>query len=284
MFSGDYGVDGRYVVVGSGSTIVVSDQVFNRATAQTSQTAGVVTSITITNGGFGYSQNNPPSVLIESPIIKKEKIDSIKAVGDFGAVIGVTTFPAGTPGIGTTSPKIEFILKSETYDNTALGIGYSSLNTFGVSYSQLSKGDYFVIQNSNVAIGRTLVGITTLDGLNGMANYPDSVVGIMRTEQEFIDGVYRVEQVTTAQAGIVTVTCNFQANDSSVAGDSIQVYQRGADVSGVNTNGFYGHYSWGKIYDFRNRVLGKPQAFTVNRDQGIVGLGTAPFIYRTRSI
>ena len=176
------------------------------------------------------------------------------------------------------------ILKSETYDNTALGIGYSSLNTFGVSYSQLSKGDYFVIQNSNVAIGRTLVGITTLDGLNGMANYPDSVVGIMRTEQEFIDGVYRVEQVTTAQAGIVTVTCNFQANDSSVAGDSIQVYQRGADVSGVNTNGFYGHYSWGKIYDFRNRVLGKPQAFTVNRDQGIVGLGTAPFIYRTRSI
>ena len=48
----------------------------------------------------------------------------------------------------------------------------------------------FVIQNSNVAIGRTLVGITTLDGLNGMANYPDSVVGIMRTEQEFIDGVY----------------------------------------------------------------------------------------------
>ena len=117
-----------------------------------------------------------------------------------------------------------------------------------------------------------------------MANYPDSVVGIMRTEQEFIDGVYRVEHVTTAQAGIVTVTCNFNSNDASVAGESIQVYRRGADVSGVNTNGFYGHYSWGKIYDFRNRVLGKPQSFTVDRDQGIVGLETAPFIYRSRSI
>ena len=70
----DYGKDGRYVVVGSGSTIVVSDQVFNRATAQTSQTAGVVTSITITNGGFGYSQENPPSVLIESPSIKRERL------------------------------------------------------------------------------------------------------------------------------------------------------------------------------------------------------------------
>ena len=213
-------------MVGSGSTIVVSDQVFNRATGETSQTNGIVTSITITNGGFGYSQDNPPSVLIESPIIKKEKIDSVKQWVILVQSLVSHTFGAGTVGFGTTSPKIEFVLKSETYDNTALGIGYSSLNTFGVSYSQLSKGDYFVIQNSNVAIGRTLVGITTLDGLNGMANYPDSVVGIMRTEQEFIDGVYRVEQVTTAQAGIVTVTCNFNSNDSSVAGDSIQVYQK----------------------------------------------------------
>ena len=283
-FAPEYGVDGRYIVVGSGSTVIISDQVFNRATGETSQTSGIITSITVTNGGFGYSQDNPPAVLIESPLVKKEKIDSIKAVGDFGTIIGINTFGAGTVGFGTTTPKMEFVLKSETYDNTALGIGYSSLNTFGVSYSQLSKGDYFVIQNSNVAIGRTLVGITTLDGLNGMANYPDSVVGIMRTEQEFIDGVYRVEHVTTAQAGIVTVTCNFNSNDASVAGESIQVYRRGADVSGVNTNGFYGHYSWGKIYDFRNRVLGKPQSFTVDRDQGIVGLETAPFVYRSRSI
>ena len=217
-------------MVGSGSTVIVSDQVFNRATGETSQTNGIVTSITVTNGGFGYSQDNPPSVLIESPLVKKEKVDSVKAVGDFGTIIGINTFGAGTVGFGTTTPKMEFVLKSETYDNTALGIGYSSLNTFGVSYSQLSKGDYFVIQNSNVAIGRTLVGITTLDGLNGMSNYPDSVVGIMRTEQEFIDGVYRVEHVTTAQAGIVTVTCNFNSNDASVAGESIQVYRRGVTL------------------------------------------------------
>ena len=56
LFVNEYGKDGRYVVVGSGSTIIVADQVFNRATATTSQTAGIVTSITITNGGFGYSQ------------------------------------------------------------------------------------------------------------------------------------------------------------------------------------------------------------------------------------
>ena len=78
LFVPEYGKDGRYIVVGSGSTIIVSDQVFNRATGETSQTNGIVTSITVTNGGFGYSQDNPPSVLIESPLIKKEKLILLK--------------------------------------------------------------------------------------------------------------------------------------------------------------------------------------------------------------
>ena len=63
----------------AGSTIIFADQELNRTTAQSSVTAGVVTSITVVNDGFGYSQDNPPSVLIESPLVKKEKIDSIKA-------------------------------------------------------------------------------------------------------------------------------------------------------------------------------------------------------------
>ena len=73
---------------------------------------------------------------------------------------------------------IKFVLESEQYNNSTLGVGYSSLNTFGVTYSQLSAGDYFVISDSNVETGQDLVGITTLDGLNGMANYPQSLVGI----------------------------------------------------------------------------------------------------------
>jgi len=281
LFVPEYGNDGRYIVVGSGSTIVFSDQKINRATAETSQTNGIVTSIFITNGGFGYSQDNPPSVLIESPIIKREKLSSIKAKGDFGTIIGINTFSSGTTGIGTTTPKIDFVLKSENYDNSNLGIGYSSLNTFGISASQLEKGDFFIIHGSNVSIGAALTGITTFSGLNGMANYPNSKVG---TATSFIDGVYRVESVTTANSGIVTVTCNFAPNDYNVAGASLKVYRRGADVSGVNTNQFYGYYSWGKIYDFRNRIFGNPQEFTVERDNGIVGIDTSAKIYRTRSI
>jgi len=281
VFVPDYRPNGKYIAVGAGSTIIFADQELNRTTAQSSVTAGVVTSITVVNDGFGYSQDNPPSVLIESPIIKREKIDSIKAEGDFGVIIGIQTFVAGTPGIGTTSPMIKFVLESEQYNNSTLGVGYSSLNTFGVTYSQLSAGDYFVIHDSNVETGQDLVGITTLDGLNGMANYPQSLVGIAKS---FIDGVYRVDHVTAANSGIVTVTCHFQEQGYQVSGPYIQVYRRGESDTGINTNGYYGRYSWSRIYDFRNRIFGNPKQFTVDREYGLIGINSGPTIYRTRSV
>jgi hypothetical protein len=126
--------------------------------------------------------------------VKTEVIKSIKALGDFGRIIGINTFVTGTPGIGTTTPKVEFILQSEYYDNATLGVGYSSLNSLSVTYSQLSKGDYFVITDSNVETGHDIIGITTFAGLNGMVNYPASKVG---TATSFLDGVYRVEDVQT---------------------------------------------------------------------------------------
>ena len=288
-FASEVGLEGRYVSVGV-QTAIYSDPLFNRATAISNVSAGVVTSISISNGGFGYSQDNPPSVLIEPDPVKTEVIKSIKALGDFGRIIGINTFVTGTPGIGTTTPKVEFILQSEYYDNATLGIGYSSLNSLSVTYSQLSKGDYFVITDSNVETGHDIIGITTFAGLNGMVNYPASKVG---TATSFLDGVYRVEDVQTsvgvgASAGITTVTCNLAPKSESE--QYVEIYVRGASNSGVNTNGssgtlpFYGNYSWGKIYDYQNRVLGSPKTFDVYNDNGIVGIQTNPQIFRTRPV
>ncbi len=272
------GLEGRYISVGSAGTAIYSDPIFNRATAIGYVSSGILTSVEVTNGGFGYQQDNEPPVLVEPDIVKIETIKSFKVIGDFGTIIGINTFVAGTPGIGTTSPKIEFILKSETYDNSTLGIGYSSLNNFGVDSSQLSKGDYFIITDSNVTVGHALTGITT--SLGGMSNYPNSRVG---TAYTYLDGVYRVESVTTASVGIVTVSCNFAPLESP-AGNYIEVYKRGEDVSGVNTNGFYGRYSWSKIYDYQNRALGTPEAFDINTNNGLTGLSTAPQVTRTISV
>jgi hypothetical protein len=275
VFVDNLGSDGRYVAIGSGATAIYAEPIYNRAEAISSVTSGVVTSIQIINGGFGYDLNNPPPVIIEPDSYNTELIKSFKVTGDHGVIIGVTTYISGTPGIGTTSPKISFTLKSEQYDNSTLGIGYSSLNIFGVLNSQLSKGDYFVITDSNVETGGDLVGITTL--LGGMSNYPNSKIGIAKS---FIDGIYIVEDVTTPSVGIVTVTCNF----APMVDNYVKVYTRGLNNTGVGTNNYYGKYSWAKIYDYQNRILGNPKTFEVFNDNGISGISSSPKIIRTRSV
>jgi hypothetical protein len=254
---------------------IYSEPVFNRATAVANVTGGIVTSIQVVNPGFGYDPLNPPPIIIESDRYRQETIRSFKVIGDHGIIVGVTTYLSGTAGIGTTSPKVSFILKSEQYDNTTLGVGYSALNVFGVNNSQLSKGDYFVITDSNVEIGGDLIGISTF--LGGMGNYPNSKVG---TAKSFLDGVYIVEDVTSPSLGIVTVTCNF----APMVDNYVKVYKRGENNTGVGTNNYYGRYSWGKIYDFQNRILGDPQTFEVFNDNGILGISSSPKVFRTRSI
>ena len=249
--------EGRYVVVGSAATIMYSDPIYNRATATSSTTNGIVTSVTITNGGFGYSQINTPPVIFESAKPNTEKVISIKAKGDFGTIVGINTI-----GIGLSS--LEFKLKSETYDNFTLGIGYSSLNVFGITYSQLEQGDYFVIFDSNVTSGYALTGITTTTGIR---------VGTAKT---FIDGLYRVENVnSTPSSGIVTVRCDFVPVNGGI-NNSINL--------GSNTTGFYGRYTWSKIYDYQNRLREIPKDFVVNTDDGLTGLSTAAEVYRTRGL
>jgi len=275
IFVDNLGSDGRYVAVGAGATVIYAEPVYNRATAISNTTSGIVTSVQVINPGFGYDVNNSPPVLVETDTYQKEVVKSFKVIGDHGIIIGVTTYISGTPGIGTTSPKISFTLQSEQYDNSTLGIGYSSLNIFGINNSQLSKGDYFVITDSNVQTGGNLVGITTL--LGGMSNYPNSKIGIAKS---FIDGVYIVEDVTSPSVGIITVTCNF----APMVDNYVKVYTRGSNNTGVGTNNYYGRYSWAKIYDYQNRILGNPKTFAVFNDNGISGISSSPKIIRTRSI
>ena len=275
VFVNTLGPDGRYIAVGSGATAIYAEPVYNRATATSTTNNGVVTSIEIDNPGFGYQTDNVPAAIVELDTYSTELIRSFKVVGDHGIIIGIQTYISGTPGIGTTSPKVSFALKSEQYDNSTLGIGYSSLNTFGITNSQLSKGDYFVITDSNVETGGNLIGISTL--LGGMASYPNSIVGVATN---FIDGIYIVEDVTTPSLGIVTVTCNF----APMIDDYVQLWPRGENDTGINTSGYYGKYSWAKIYDYQNRVLGGPKTFEVFKDNGITGLSTSPKVMRSRNV
>jgi hypothetical protein len=252
--------EGRYLLVGENATIMYAEPIYNRAIAISSVTSGSISSISITNPGFGYSQSSPPAVIIESDTTHSENIRSIKAKGDFGII----------KYVGVSATTISFVLQSETYDNVNLGIGYSSLNTYGVTYSEIEVGDYFTIFDSNSTIGHALTGITTY--LGGLSNYPESKVG---TATSYLNGVYRAEEVSAPSAGIVTVRCNFTYGPNGIP---IQV-----NVN-TNENGIYGKYSWGKIYDYQNRSKFTPKDFYVNTDNGLVGLNTSPIVYRTRGL
>lgn len=251
--------DGRYILVGAGGTIMYADPVYNRATATANLVNGVVDSVDVDNPGFGYLSN--PPIIIESGTALQEEIFSIKAEGDFGEIVEV--------GVGNSF--IDFKLKSEEYDNATLGIGYSSLNIFGITNSQISEGDYFVITDSNTTIGAglALTGITTSTG--GLNNYAESVVGVAYTT---LDGVYRAERVSAPHAGIVTVRCMFAFQNNA----AIQV-----NVNN-NTNGIHGKYSWGRINDFQNRAVFSPKHFTVDLSNGLTGLSTSADVFRTRGL
>lgn len=255
-------INEKYISVGSSGFISYATPTLNTATAISTVFNGKLEKIDVINGGFGYSNNLPNPVLVESETTEKEQIYSIKAKGDYGIITNILVYESGNIGFGTTSPAIEFTLKSDNFVSTFPNMQYTEINT----------GDYFIISNSNVICGHALTGITT--SLGGMSNYPKSIVG---TTTSFIDGIYRVEYSSPNILGITTVRCLFTPIPA-VGADEIQVN------IGVNTTGFYGRYSFGIIYDYQNRARETPKSFTVNKNNGLVGLVSGPSIYRTRGL
>ena len=261
----------RVIAVGSATTTFYADPVINRATATASVTAGVITSVTITDGGFGYDVGSSPPVIVESDKTTKEDVLSVDAEGDFGDIVGINTW---LPGTADRLPQLTFTLKSQFNDNTNLGYGYSSLNDLGVQFSGLQKGDFFTIYDSSLVVGHALTGITTSSG----SRVPVGMV----TSGDYLGGVFRVEQATTGDAisGLTTVTCAFLPGPVSYGNNTIQV---GLAVTS-NMDTFWGKYSWGKFLGYQNRASGNPKDFFVNSNNGLTGLSTAPVVSRKKPL
>ena len=133
-------------------------------------------------------------------------------------------------------------------------------NQFGsITKTGIGTGDYFVVRRSNVgAVGG---GVTSLSQTRA------STVGIGNS---FIDGVYQVGHIQPL-AGIgetMRVIANVETNH--------QLNFTGL-TSGVGA--FYGEFSWAK---FTTGAIGT--SFTVNTDEGLTGLSTAPEIQRTNKL
>jgi len=240
------------VSVGIGSTT---------ATATATITNGSVTAITVTNPGSGYTQTNPPLVLIGPPAKQTETCDVLNSeyFGDSGIIVGL-----GTTSIGVGATGMVFHLHIP-FDSDMRN---TDLVGTAVTISGISTGDYFIVRNSNLGTASTSITAFGTDN--------STVVGI---GSEFIDNVYvanTVGVVTQTVAGVSTSVVKVTVN-TDIEPDG---------VSGFSTGAFLGDYSWGKIVlAGRTKEISYPaHTLTGIGTNGLTGISTSSKVYRTRYI
>ena len=207
--------------------------------------SGSVTSIEIVGVVTGYSQSNPPIVLIEPPKQKFEDNTVITYSGDFGIITGIATTSVG---VASTGIVFDFVIPPDSPLRSTKITGFTTI-------SAIQNGYYFVVHDSNVGNG-----ITSLD-------YDGNIVGIGTS---FLDGVYQVVDVSTAR----TSTVGFGVTYVSKVTVSVSGY---GNLSGIGISNYYGRFSWGRILMGPRQKLNEYEAYTTN---GYIGISTGTVIKR----
>ena len=221
-------------------------------------TAGTVSSIIISYGGTttgtAYSSVTPPSVLIEPPTLKREKIDVDSYEGDSGVIVGV----------GTTASGAQAQFYFDLFVPQGSYLRDTNVVSTAVTVSGVGTDDYFVAYNTNVSIGYTFA-TESGDGT--------TTVGIGTTQ---LDAVYRVKSAETRTMANVTAgsTIGFSTDVRRVF---VNVDKYGSGIA-YTTSPSLGDWSWGKI-NSETRV--GPKNFDAHTMSGI---GTAGSGISTSSV
>ncbi len=207
-----------------------------------------VNSINVVSPGFGYTQTNPPIVLVESPSVKREYITGVNYRGDFGIITGIKT---ANVGFASTALIFDLYIPQESY------LRDSSINNPSITASQLQENYYFVVSNSKVGNG-----VTSL-------RKDRSIIGIGTTG---IDNVYQIISVSSATTSVYGI------GNTTVTQVTVSISSYGG-LTGLGFSNYYGDYSWGliEIPSIRN-------SFTVNTAYGVVGLNSTPVVRRYNSL
>lgn len=213
---------------------------------------GTVSSVTIVNAGAGYTNTNPPVVMIEPEAQTDDTLSSVKYEGDFGIITGIGT--TSVVGIATTGLTFDLFIPLDS------PLRNSSVMSSPITSSGIKTDYYFVVFDSNVGRGLTSYGTAT-----GV-----TTVGIGTS---FIDNIYRVRRVQTITGNAVgvgsTTLIRVTVSVSSTTGVS------------VGSSAFYGRYSWGRLHDF---VKDNTSSFNVVNRDGVTGILTGPVVIRTRDL
>ena len=232
------------------------------ATATATISNGAVTAVTITNPGSGYTSTNPPLVLIGPPARQTESCDVIQNTGYSGDSGIIVGLGTTSVGVGSTGLMfhLHIPLDSDMRNTDLVGTA--------ITMSGISTGDYFIVRNSNLGAAST--------SINALGTNNTTVVGI---GSEHLDNVYVVNSVGTTTQVIAGVTTH-------VTKVSVNTNINPSGVSGFSTGAFLGEYSWGKIVlNARTKEISYP----AHTSSGIgtnelTGISTSSKVYRTRYV
>ena len=230
------------------STIGISTSTM--AMAEATLTNGVVSGVAVTSPGVGYTNTNPPLVLITPTIAVDEKNKVSSYAGDSGVIVGF--------GITTVASQDQLIfdlfIPYDSYLREPALVGVAQ------TLSTLMGHDRFVVYNSNV--GSAVTSITSQDSAGS------NTVGI---GQSYVDNVYEVKSVEFIPKNIVGINTN-------VTRVFVNVSSPITYGSGISTSDYFGSFSWGRI-KLDGRQL--ENAFAAQTLNGTTGIHTSTLVERT---
>tara|TARA_B100001094_G_scaffold63763_1_gene59721 strand:- start:2514 stop:14540 length:12027 start_codon:yes stop_codon:yes gene_type:complete len=246
----------------------------SESTATAAISGGQVTSVTITDGGSGYS--DVPVVLFEQPKLIQEKINVSSYEGDYGTLVGF-----GTTTVGNDTRVIfDFFIDSQSFLRDTKYVGTA------ITVSGISTGDFFTIYNSNIGD----------DTFVSMSNDNTTIVGITTIN---IDGIWCVKDAQTLTTNVIgigntvvrRVFCNisglstasfsstFLTFDSTLFTYDTQEVE--VFTGGISSSFSFGKFSWGKI-NFEPRISSRE--FNSYNNNGYVGISSAGLVQRTNPL
>ena len=239
---------------------------------------GIVTSISLTGFGTGYSQNNPPVVLIEPPTTDEETNEVGEYKGDSGVIVGF--------GLTTTLALENKIILDLHIPNDSY-LRSTNVTGIAVTLSSLSVGDYFIVYNSNVGSATTAIYSGNTNG------------GFVAIGTQFVDNVYQVDTSEIIQRNITGIgTTNLRRVFARIIGissltfsSSVITFDSGVlkfdsavglgstSYTGIVTSSnYFGNFSWGRItLPYRS----EENNFDFYGTNGIGGISTSAFVRRT---
>ena len=245
---------------------------------------GVVTTSSVSYGGTGYSVTSPPPVIIEAPA-KFEETDSVSTfAGENGVIVGFATTSVGV--VDKFLFDLHIPMDSWLRNGDVVGTA--------ITLSSLTTGDYFMVKNSNIGIGTTVITSRGID---------NSVVAIGTA---YFDNIYQVDTVSNvgiaqtligvAHAGTASTLCRrvfcrltgISSETFSATNITFDSTNYTFDNSGLSTTGggypgtilrgpFFGDFSWGKI-EVVSRS--KSKAYNAYTHDGIGGISTSAIVQR----